>query len=541
MIFPILVKTFIIISGSHTVHRFIKNISKPEQTEQLYPLIDTNVSNEILTQEVIDNIQSFQIKTEQDEPVQEKLYGYEDDEEEILVDNSSYGSIPEDEDPEERAYNEEGQGSGIPEFNVIPKNEGAEHYDPFNDFQRNYDSDRRRYPRGHFNFSDLRFPRETNVPLEFQPRSYKNSTLSVLNIDCIVNKAQAIDDWIAATDVMILTNEGLRNNIKNAWAFITHLVSGNITEYINRLNEEQKKKLFEESKDGHDLLRLFRAALYAAFLGIDIKNNPEEAQLKKEENAMWRLNNICISDLCLLDEFHCEFEKYFYQLSVDNQERYLQVYSDKIPGEVGFEHRRSWRERDPSILDTLGGRKRSLDEYIARECTRRLLFKQVKRTAKICCKPNNLNIPGNYGCYPTVPAKNRNKKLFQKKKLKRFKKTNRNSYYKAKPAFRRKFFRKRKTVVKPTTKTADNKAKYCPKGKPNCRCWLCKEEGHYANACPNKEKIDSKQVKLFETIYLLQGFEPIEDDENLSDSDSIYYLTDDEIEDYSSDESESEN
>ena len=58
------------------------------------------------------------------------------------------------------------------------------------------------------------------------------------------------------------------------------------------------------------------------------------------------------------------------------------------------------------------------------------------------------------------------------------------------------------------------------KGKKNCRCWICNEEGHYANECPNRKKHDEK-ARMLETVYSL-GFLPIE--EPYEDIQEVYIL-----------------
>jgi len=47
------------------------------------------------------------------------------------------------------------------------------------------------------------------------------------------------------------------------------------------------------------------------------------------------------------------------------------------------------------------------------------------------------------------------------------------------------------------------KRKTCPRGKKSCTCWLCHEEGHYANECPKK---DNPKKNVLHAIYAL-GYE----------------------------------
>jgi len=50
-------------------------------------------------------------------------------------------------------------------------------------------------------------------------------------------------------------------------------------------------------------------------------------------------------------------------------------------------------------------------------------------------------------------------------------------------------------------------AAYCPAGKKNCKCWACREVGHYADECKN-----TKNNKLIETLSSLDYVELSEDE-----------------------------
>lgn len=54
-----------------------------------------------------------------------------------------------------------------------------------------------------------------------------------------------------------------------------------------------------------------------------------------------------------------------------------------------------------------------------------------------------------------------------------------------------------------------DKKKYCPKGKKNCRCWICSEEGHYVNECPNRAQYPEK-IKINQDLEEI-GYEQVEE------------------------------
>ena len=100
--------------------------------------------------------------------------------------------------------------------------------------------------------------------------------------------------------------------------------------------------------------------------------------------------------------------------------------------------------------------------------------------------------------------KSRNIKRYSKRRnsLKKTKK-----YYK-KNKYKKKLYKKHKSKRKSKANT--------PK---KCKCWLCNEEGRYANECPKRKKAN---IKMFEDF---NDLELITDSEDISENDSIYYLS----------------
>ncbi|XP_071723143.1 uncharacterized protein [Rutidosis leptorrhynchoides] len=65
-------------------------------------------------------------------------------------------------------------------------------------------------------------------------------------------------------------------------------------------------------------------------------------------------------------------------------------------------------------------------------------------------------------------------------------------------------------------------------------CWLCNEEGHYANKCPNKKKTENKEKLKILNIAIENCLEPIEDSD--SEIEEIYELLSDSSQPNSSEE-----
>lgn len=179
------------------------------------------------------------------------------------------------------------------------------------------------------------------------------------------------------------------------------------------------------------------------------------------------------------------------------------MYLTKIPL-VGEKALKTFKETAiPPMHMSLGLAMKIVSEEINSICELSKKQKRLKKFNKKCC--SFLAEPTTeFGC---KPEKKFHKKKFSKKK-----------FYKKKSfkKYKRKFTPGK--YFKKPNKTG--KAKFCPKGKKNCRCWICSEEGHYANECPNRKQFPN-QVKLLE-IAEINGFEPIE--EVFKDYEEVYTL-----------------
>lgn len=230
------------------------------------------------------------------------------------------------------------------------------------------------------------------------------------------------------------------------------------------------------------------------FLGIDLTANKIQELDKITSNAKTMLTNMQLCNICFLDQFYGDYEKYLYSLSDQNDyKKYIQDYLLKIPfvGEKALD--RFNTERSHSTEYSLGFAHKIVKEEISKVCNLTRKQKQLKSFSKKCCE-KIVEQPCEYGC-----------KTSSKSYKKKYKK------YTTKYQFRkkRKPFKPGKYVKKKSHKKFSNdKQKFCPKSKNNCRCWIC-NEGHYANECPNRKKHDGKS-QMLEQVYSL-GYIPIED------------------------------
>jgi hypothetical protein len=216
--------------------------------------------------------------------------------------------------------------------------------------------------------------------------------------------------------------------------------------------------------------------------------------------------------MCQIDPFICEFEEYYYGINPTKRTEYnlLNLFYNKLPSGLGIKMQEMFDEKtnnEMGLENTLGARITTLKQWISEQCMNKI----AKRDAKInyCCDKLQGKV-GNYGC-----------KKPRKRKRKFFRKIDR-SEYRRKKKFPKKFnkqkyFRRKKKYPKKTS---------CPKGKKTCTCWLCHEEGHYANECPKKKESKKETLKLIWHV----GFEPIESDIDSDESSIFEYTTEEEFE-----------
>ncbi|KAG2669421.1 hypothetical protein I3760_14G033400 [Carya illinoinensis] len=239
--------------------------------------------------------------------------------------------------------------------------------------------------------------------------------------------------------------------------------------------------------------RCTRDAVLKLFGGEDQLRHDEESQMAREKEAMWHLDNLTICNMCYIENYTCDFEKYFYDLPIGTFDWYLKMYFHKLPGGIGYELEKEFQKRSVVIPNTLGGRIKFLKDWIAKECSKSSMIKQAKNTkgTALCCKKGDLRTPSQYGCRTTRSKPYKKKQNFSRK-----------------PKKRRYKFQKRP---------------YKSYGKKDCKCWLCHQEGHFANECPNKKSFQQddkrrKDLKILDLAYKMHLYpisSEVESDEEL--------------------------
>ena len=318
-------------------------------------------------------------------------------------------------------------------------------------------------------------------------------------------------------------------NPLDTFHFVTYKTAGIVRDFMQTINltDPQWAFLTTDTPDGRTMVNKLGNLIWTHFIGGNRVANEAKAIEDDRTMALRNLRSLKLCDLCYLPEYLCEFEKWFYKIDPSLYDNWKDKIFDDIPGVWGGKMKDQFEEADRIYFaDNLGGRIKFVKEWLQSKCeeNRTMVKSDYNRFLRNCCGKfyDDGTEPGHWGCKPS----RRNYKRKGRKKY-RFRRYKYRKYYqnRNRKPYRRKFYRKRYQREYQKKEEGDNKGKYCLRGKTNCRCWICNEEGHYANNCPNKRENSSKykkDLKVLEEIYRM-NYEPIEDLE-VSESESIYVL-----------------
>lgn len=356
---------------------------------------------------------------------------------------------------------------------------------------------------------------ENYTPYEKMKNEPINPFGIYLDLDCISNTQEAIDKWETALRISIAVN---KMDIEISKLFLEKTLVNSALRFWQNMSFENKNIIFGTDNDISNMVTRATEAFRLEFCGEgNILKDP--ATVQKYTTALYRLQ---LCDMCEIDRYICVFQDYYYHIynQVQDINNFLPLFFAKIPDPWGQKLIETY---NPGTADTLGKRISHLRDKLSEWCGNAILAKVTKGLRKrisLCCdKPK---MPLMIGCDSS----------YYYGKIKR--------KYKKKKHYKKRYFKKRKTrYYKKNGYKKIDKPTYKRKPKPKeCRCYFCKEIGHYANRCPKKFDNNKKKFEIDEDIENMINngdFVQINDFENIDSDESIFILTDTE---YTSSEDE---
>ncbi|XP_031283860.1 uncharacterized protein LOC116142559 [Pistacia vera] len=169
----------------------------------------------------------------------------------------------------------------------------------------------------------------TKIRSEFIPRGVPrmveiSSSESFLNIDCVTNVTDAIEAWETVNWVHIQNKNFL---LSDTYKFLRSTLQGAAGSFWRSL--EAGTGLLDtvrDLKNGEAIFALFKDMLCREFTGIKITSRN-----LAEVVALEALTKLRLCDMCLFENFVCEYRRNFYQLPGGTKEVMKNTFFAKLP------------------------------------------------------------------------------------------------------------------------------------------------------------------------------------------------------------------
>ena len=298
----------------------------------------------------------------------------------------------------------------------------------FTERVKSRNSDRKRRERDYFDLDDdyesgysqgyIRSEGRWKNPThnQFTPKNREASTkYDLLDLDCLVNPLKYFEDWIAATQIEIATNTNIQKmSHLEFFKYLEYKSTGVVRNYFSDYSQEMITTLLQEMTNEGDTpskwFTIFVQRAYLEFFGKDILNHRKEVDKEENNQAVWFLTNIKLCNMCYLDEFICSYRRYFYDLTRDQRNMYINVFLQKIPYPLSVKVNNYFEEQKAkgALANTLGGAIQAVKAIQTSECLNQQVRKHISHNLE-CCEKNML-VPPQFGCNTGIKKKHFSKK-----------------------------------------------------------------------------------------------------------------------------------
>ncbi|ALN12435.1 polyprotein [Vaccinivirus cadovaccinii] len=384
--------------------------------------------------------------------------------------------------------------------------------------------------------SSIKLPLITGVPTgkpnefnteRYKPRIEPNPAVSPngvwLDIDNNPDPRGNIDEWVNTMNMLIVSETGKAWSPDEARTYYACTFKGIARKWFDKYKETDEYVLWlstiERSKSPSD----FATCLYKQFCR---EQDPSKKE-KDLEILKGKLVNLTISDLKYFLSYVNEYNLAYYNLGIFNNNTYRDMFIQKLP-DPWKEYLTNERAKEAGNEEwTLGNLiefvKTKLADLAIQAWRAKRMQKLYSKSGLSFCQ-HLIDIPTQWG--------GRNKELKHKKKGKKIKSFKRYKFRKSKKKgfekskinpqknFKRRFKQKSGKEIEDRKKQSKSKPT-SSKGVANV-CWNCNQQGHFSRECPRK---NARLIELQEAadtweIPLMR----IEEDDDYSDTSSIYSL-----------------
>lgn len=212
------------------------------------------------------------------------------------------------------------------------------------------------YPSFDPSYSRRKFQK---IPKYYEPAfsSKSSRALDILDIDCVKDIQETLENWFNNQKTLISLNADLRElRLDQIYQYMVHRMSGNAQRYFTNKTPSQQTEMFTGVSNKDELLDKIWQHLVKEFLGQDVLS---EKNLDTRRNlAYWHLLQLEICNMCYVENYICEFTKHYYELDSARKELVDPMFFAKLPMQLGMEVEKDFQNsvNEGTVQDTLGGK-----------------------------------------------------------------------------------------------------------------------------------------------------------------------------------------
>src|ERR1044072_800093 len=102
--------------------------------------------------------------------------------------------------------------------------------------------------------------------------------------------------------------------------FLMYKTRGNVQKFLASIHDSEWSSILSMARTNQEAIEVIMNSIYQEFIGYNIFENKEKTNAFLHEKALAHLNQMQICNMCEIDKFLCEYQKYYYQLNNQTKE-----------------------------------------------------------------------------------------------------------------------------------------------------------------------------------------------------------------------------